>query len=267
MTNWQHNCDEVNLTHDQMIELNKDGFLNLSIIPSLETQIEQLAKKEFKKITSGYGLTSRNVIALGVLGVSVYFGINDSLGWLVIGLVAVTIIFFYKSVNTKKLLDLAMRDAEFFNSVRDVKGWIFHIEEDKEKEYLVHQAEKEVHDENKNPKYNFVREIKYKKYWYGLDEREASKELINIFKNLGYKIELSRTSNEKEIDLILDKKIVVRKNTKEKKVRTSIVESNVLISIKQSDYDNLIEEIYDVKDELHEIKNMIKNLAIYDFNE
>ena len=36
---------------------------------------------------------------------------------------------------------------------------------------------------------------------------------------MGYKIELSRTSNEKEIDLILDKKIVVRKNTKEKKVR------------------------------------------------
>ena len=84
MTKWQHNCDEVNLTHDQMIELNKDGCLNLSIIPSLETQIEQLAKKDLKKITSGYGLTSRNVIALGVLGVSVYFGINDSLGWLVI---------------------------------------------------------------------------------------------------------------------------------------------------------------------------------------
>jgi len=58
-----------------------------------------------------------------------------------------------------------------------------------------------------------------------------------------------------------------RKKPKEKKIKTSITESNVLISIKQSDYDNLIEEIYDVKDELHEIKNMIKNLAIYDFNE
>ena len=54
-------------------------------------------------------------------------------------------------MNTKKLLDLAMRDAEFFSRVREMKGWIFHIEEDKEKEYLVHQAEKEVHDENKKP--------------------------------------------------------------------------------------------------------------------
>ena len=208
MTIWQHSCDDVNLTHDQMIELHKDGFLNLSIKPSLETQIERLANKELKKITSGYELTPRHVIALGVLGVSVYFGINDSLGWLVIGLVAVVIIAIGKSGNTENPLDLAMRDAEFFNRVRDVKGWIFHIEEDKGKEYLVHQTEKEVHVENKNPK-----------YWYGLDERGSSKELMKIFKNLGYKIELSRTSNEKEIDLILDKKIVVRKNTKEKKVR------------------------------------------------
>ena len=219
MTIWQHSCDDVNLTHDQMIELHKDGFLKLSILPSLETQIERLAKKYFKKITSGYELTSRHVIAFGVLGVSVYFGINDSFGWLVLGLVAAVIIVLGKSGNTEKLIDLAMRDAEFFNRVRDVKGWIFHIEEDKGKEYLVHQAEKEVHDENKKPKYNFVREIKYKKYWYGLDERGSTKELMKIFKNLGYKIELSRTSNGKEIDLILDKKIVVRKNTKEKKVR------------------------------------------------
>ena len=219
MTIWQHSCDDVNLTHDQMIELHKDGFLKLSILPSLETQIERLAKKYFKKITSGYELTSRHVIAFGVLGVSVYFGINDSFGWLVLGLVAAVIIVLGKSGNTEKLIDLAMRDAEFFNRVRDVKGWIFHIEEDKEKEYLVHQAGKEVHDENKKPKYNFVREIKYKKYWYGLDERGSTKELMKIFKNLGYKIELSRTSNEKELDLILDKKIVVRKNTKGKKVR------------------------------------------------
>ena len=57
------------------------------------------------------------------------------------------------------------------------------------------------------------------------------------------------------------------KEPKERKVQTYVKQDNILITIKQSDYDNLIEEIYDVKDELHEIKNMIKNLAIYDFNE
>ena len=57
------------------------------------------------------------------------------------------------------------------------------------------------------------------------------------------------------------------KEPKEKKVRSSVTESNVLISIKQSDYDELKEELYDVKEQLSEIKNMIKNLAIYDFNE
>ena len=57
------------------------------------------------------------------------------------------------------------------------------------------------------------------------------------------------------------------KEPKEKKVKTSITESNVLISIKQSDYYELKEELSDVKEQLSEIKNMIKNLAIYDFDE
>ena len=64
-----------------------------------------------------------------------------------------------------------------------------------------------------------------------------------------------------------EKKPKEPKEPKEKKVRTSVYESNVLISIKQSDYDELKEELYDLKEQLTEIKNMIKNLAIYDFND
>ena len=40
MTKWNYRCDEVNLTHDQMLELNKDGSLELSIVGSLEGQID-----------------------------------------------------------------------------------------------------------------------------------------------------------------------------------------------------------------------------------
>ena len=57
------------------------------------------------------------------------------------------------------------------------------------------------------------------------------------------------------------------KGPKEKKIKTSVTESNILITIKQSDYNELKEELYDVKLQLNEIKNMIKNLAIYDFND
>ena len=57
------------------------------------------------------------------------------------------------------------------------------------------------------------------------------------------------------------------KEPKEKKVKTSVFESNVLITIKQSDYNELKEELHDMKEELSEIKNMIKNLAIYDFDD
>jgi hypothetical protein len=57
------------------------------------------------------------------------------------------------------------------------------------------------------------------------------------------------------------------KEPKEKKIKTSVTESNILITIKQSDYDELKEELHDVKNQLNEIKDMIKNLAIYDFDD
>lgn len=98
--------------------------------------------------------------------------------------------------------------------------------------------------------------IEYSDHARGYDEFIKSddyEEMKNIKKQL--------YDNKKE------KKPKEPKEPKEKKVRTSVYESNVLISIKQSDYDELREELYDVKEQLSEIKNMIKNLAIYDFND
>ena len=51
MTKWNRRCDEVNLTHDQMVELNKEGSLNLIIVDSLEKQIDSLSQYESKNIT------------------------------------------------------------------------------------------------------------------------------------------------------------------------------------------------------------------------
>ncbi|SVE06806.1 uncharacterized protein METZ01_LOCUS459660, partial [marine metagenome] len=53
MTKWDRRCDEVNLTHDQMVELNKEGSLKIGIEPSLENKILELAKNDLKKITWG----------------------------------------------------------------------------------------------------------------------------------------------------------------------------------------------------------------------
>ena len=57
------------------------------------------------------------------------------------------------------------------------------------------------------------------------------------------------------------------KEPKEKKVKTSVFESNILITIKQSDYNELKEELHVVKNQLSEIKDMIKKLAIYEFDD
>jgi len=68
MTKWHYQCDEVNLTHDQMVELIEEEALNLLIVDSLEKQIDSFAKKESKNISSGNKLTRRKIVALGVLG-------------------------------------------------------------------------------------------------------------------------------------------------------------------------------------------------------
>ena len=67
-----------------------------------------------------------------------------------------------------------------------------------------------------------------------------------------------RKENEKDI---------IHKEPKEKIIKTSVSESNILITIKQSDYDELKEELHDVKNQLNEIKDMIRKLAIYDFDD
>ena len=122
MTKWNFQSDEVNLTHDQMVELNKEGSLNLIIVDSLEKQIDSLSQNESKNISSGYKLTKRKIIALGVLGVSFYFGINESWGWLVIGIIAAAIIVLKKENNNTKIIDLAIKDAEFFERVKEMEG-------------------------------------------------------------------------------------------------------------------------------------------------
>jgi hypothetical protein len=151
MTKWNYKCDEVSLTHDQMLELNKDGLLNLSIKVSLEKQIEQLGDQSgLKNTTSKYGFTRKHGIASGVLGLSVFFSLTDDSHWWIFGLIVALIIIFYKPGTTEKLIDLGMKDEEFFEKVKEMGGWIFNIEEGKEKDFLVHTDKKDDGEENEN---------------------------------------------------------------------------------------------------------------------
>ena len=110
---------------------------------------------------------------------------------------------------------------------------------------------------------------KHKRFLGGITSRLISEGIINVNEEAtGYNefIKSKEYSYMKQAKKELNMDRIVDKVSKEK-VRTSVYESNVLISIKQSDYDELKEELFDVKEQLSEIKNMIKNLAIYDFNE
>ena len=133
------------------------------------------------------------------------------------------------------------------------------------------EEKSELHKEYKIDKLN-VEELckKHKRFLGGITSRLKVEGIINeIEEATGYNefIKSKEYYYMKQAKKDLNIERLIDKEPKEKKVRSSVYESNVLISIKQSDYDELKEELSDVKEQLSEIKNMIKNLAIYDFNE
>jgi len=146
MTKWDYRCDEVNLTHEQMIKLKKDGSLNLIPVVTLQKQIISLAKKEFKnKYPSGH-FTAQLIFAFILPFVTYYYSISKKSGlWFLIGIIASVVIVIYSVVgvlkkekkNIKNIIDLAVKDANFFEKVKEMEGWIFQIEENKEKRYLI----------------------------------------------------------------------------------------------------------------------------------
>mgnify|MGYP000948642651 CR=1 FL=1 len=133
------------------------------------------------------------------------------------------------------------------------------------------EEKSELHKGYKIDKLN-VEELckKHKRFLGGITSRLKVEGLINENEEAtGYNefIKSKEYYHMKQEKKSLNNERIINKQQKEKEIRTKVTESNVLLSIKQSDYDNLIEEIYEVKNELNEIKIMIRKLAIYDFDD
>mgnify|MGYP003388692719 CR=1 FL=1 len=93
---------------------------------------------------------------------------------------------------------------------------------------------------------------KYKKK----DSEQKAKAHEHLCKTKEDNVEQNKVDRKDKIsDKISDKK----KNKKNKN------DDDILIAIRQNDYNSLKENINELRSELSEIKNMIKNLAIYDF--
>ena len=112
----------------------------------------------------------------------------------------------------------------------------------------------------------------HKRFLGGITSRLKNEDIISFCEEArGYK-EFITSSDYEEMKyyqkLYHDEKYKKKEenNNIEKKKKKTKTNDNILITIKQSDYDELKEEITELKSELSEIKTMIKNLAIYDFD-
>ena len=141
MTTWHYHCEEVNLSHDQLVELNKDGFLKLFINPSQKTKVESLAAEVLTELPSADDLKERNIIIFFLLGAALLVSILfSSVWWFVIGAaISILLLLITRSASTQDIIDIGFRHKRFFERVRKIDGWILHIEEGKE--YLINEID------------------------------------------------------------------------------------------------------------------------------
>ena len=109
----------------------------------------------------------------------------------------------------------------------------------------------------------------HKRFIGGITSRLQVLGLINEYDDTRGYIDFITTNTYKEMEK--EKKMLYNQRRKEKKVKSEKeieeVNNNIYITIKKNDYNELKCELLHLKSELYDIKNMIKKLAIYEFED
>lgn len=124
-------CQEIDLSHEQMVTLRETGHLNLGIDNSLALQISNARGLGPAKTTASVAFHFWNWVAFGVFGFSIYWSFVNAWWWFIPGILAFGVVIrANKKGNISNLLDAAMIDQDFYERVREVGGWTYQIEED-----------------------------------------------------------------------------------------------------------------------------------------
>ena len=79
-----------------------------------------------------------SIFAIGVLGFSIYLSFSNSWWWFIPGILISFIIWNAnrKSVSDN-LVDEALRDESFYYKIKKIKGWMYQIDPNDAKKYLI----------------------------------------------------------------------------------------------------------------------------------
>ena len=130
-------CDDVNISYDQLIKLNDNKKFSLNIDNILAINI--LSKAELRPgNTYLYTFVIFTCFAIGILIYSIYLSFINAWWWFIPGIFISFILWNgnRKSVSNN-LTDEALRDRNFYDRIKKIKGWVYKMDENEAKKYLI----------------------------------------------------------------------------------------------------------------------------------
>ena len=132
-----YNCNEVNISHKQLLKLKDNNQARLIIDNILAIDI--LTKNHLRPGNVYlYTFLILSIFAIGVLGFSIYLSFSYSWWCFIPGIL---ISFNIWNANRKSvsdnLVDEALRDESFYDKIKNIKGWMYQIDPNDAKKFTI----------------------------------------------------------------------------------------------------------------------------------
>ena len=138
MTRRTYDCDEISLSHSDVVQLRQAGDLNLGIDDDVAARIGNIVGMGPTKTTASTAFNFWNWIAIGWLAYSIYLSFTVAWWWFIPGFIGMQVIYgANKKASSQNYLDAAMVDREFYERVLENKGWLYQMEEEVASQYLI----------------------------------------------------------------------------------------------------------------------------------
>jgi hypothetical protein len=122
------NRQGIKIPHKNMVELRRQGLLNLGIENDLSTQIAGQTNLGPKKTTAVTAFNFWNWVAISAFIFSIYWSVTKNWWWFIVGFLIMRLIWSAnKKGNAKNFLDAAMIDKEFYERVLELNGWMYQV--------------------------------------------------------------------------------------------------------------------------------------------
>ena len=132
-----YDCNQLYLSHVRVVELRNSGKLNLGINNEFAARLTNEKGLGPSKTTVNIAFHFWNWAAFGGFAYTVYLSFTSNWWWFLIGIFGALFLFrMNKKGNADNYLDAAMVDEEFYDRVRNLKGWVYEIDEETYHEQL-----------------------------------------------------------------------------------------------------------------------------------